>query len=161
MFIEAIRIFREIEKTTKIVVLMEDIDSLLEMHGESEVLNILDGVEKIENIIFLATTNYPEKLGDRIINRPSRFDKRFKMPHPNSETRRMYFAHLAKQHEKNINIKKWVADTENMSMAHLKEVFISVYVFGEKYENAIEVLKTMIETHPNSKEDEDNIGFLR
>ena len=40
------------------------------------------------------TTNYPEKLGARIINRPSRFDKRFKIDLPNAESRKIYFEYL-------------------------------------------------------------------
>jgi hypothetical protein len=88
LFLEAVRIFREIQPDTRLVVLMEDIDSILDDYGESDVLNILDGVDKIEKVIFIATTNFPEFLGERIINRPSRFDKRFKMPHPNTKSRK-------------------------------------------------------------------------
>ena len=106
-------------------------------------------------MVFIATTNYPELLGDRIINRPSRFDKRFKMPHPNSKSRKLYFEHLFKQHEsiKNVyNINKWVKDTDNMSIAHLKELFVAVCILGEKYEDAISVLQAMVEDKLTSSE---------
>jgi hypothetical protein len=33
-------------------------------------LNMLDGAEKLDNVV-LITTNYPEKLEARVINRPS------------------------------------------------------------------------------------------
>ena len=155
LFLEGVRIFREIQPETKIVILMEDIDSILDDYGESDVLNILDGVDRIEKVVFIATTNYPELLGDRIINRPSRFDKRFKMPHPNSKSRKLYFEHLFKQHEsiKNVyNINKWVKDTDNMSIAHLKELFVAVCILGEKYEDAISVLQAMVEDKLTSSE---------
>ena len=79
LFREGVRIFRQIQPNTPLIVLMEDIDSILEQYCESEVLNILDGVDQIDKVVYLATTNYPENLGDRILNRPSRFDKRFKI----------------------------------------------------------------------------------
>lgn len=160
LFLEGIRIFREIQPDTKIVVLMEDIDSILEDYGESDVLNILDGVDRVEKVVFIATTNYPELLGDRIINRPSRFDKRFKMPHPNAKSRKLYFEHLFKQHEsveKTYNIARWVKDTDNMSIAHLKELFVAVCILGEKYEDAISVLQAMVEDKISSNESK--VGF--
>ena len=160
LFLEGIRMFREIQPDTRIVILMEDIDSILDDYGESDVLNILDGVDKIEKVCFIATTNYPELLGDRIINRPSRFDKRFKMPHPNGKSRKLYFEHLFSQHEtvKNIyNIARWVKDTDKMSIAHLKELFIAVCILGEKYEDAIAVLQAMVEDKLTS--DDTKVGF--
>ena len=154
-FIECMRHFRTIQPTTRLVVLMEDIDSLLERFCESEVLNILDGVEKIENVVFLATTNYPEKLGDRIINRPSRFDKRFMMPHPKAKSRRIFFEHLfsyGAADPTQYDLDRWVRDTSGMSVAHLKELFISVCIFGDSYEDAIETLRAMIENPPESSD---------
>ncbi|MCK9458359.1 MAG: ATP-binding protein [Proteobacteria bacterium] len=160
MFLEGVRLFREVQPDTKIVVLMEDIDSLLEEYGESEVLNILDGVEKIERVVFLATTNYPEKLGDRIINRPSRFDRRFMMPNPNKKCRQLYFEHLAKQNPTiKIDIAKWTKDTSGFSIAHLKELFIGVCILGEEYKDAVETLRIMIEERPKSDES-DGFGFI-
>jgi SpoVK/Ycf46/Vps4 family AAA+-type ATPase len=32
---------------------------------------MLDSVEKLDNVVLIATTNYPEKLEARVINRPS------------------------------------------------------------------------------------------
>lgn len=135
MFNDGMRILREIQPETPVVVLMEDIDSTLERYNESEVLNILDGIDQIERVIFLATTNYPERLGARILNRPSRFDKRFKISYPNKESRRMYFEHLIKEHsiqELNIDLDLWVKDTTKFSIAHLKELFIAVVILGDR-----------------------------
>lgn len=124
LFIDGMRTLRQIQPDTPVVVTMEDIDSILQMYNESEVLNILDGVNEVEKVVFLATTNYPEQLGARIINRPSRFDKRFKIDFPNDEARKMYFEHLINEEDRkkhNIKISKWVKDSEGMSIAHLKE----------------------------------------
>jgi GTPase SAR1 family protein len=166
LFTEGMRIFREVEPDTPIVVLMEDIDSTLHHFNESEVLNILDGVNQIEKAVFLATTNYPEELGERIINRPSRFDKRFKIDHPDSQSRKMYFEYLIgekKIDELNIPIDKWVADTEKFSLAHLKELFVAVVILGDQYEEAIETLLSMKEERLDSSKDEyrSQVGFVK
>lgn len=164
LFVEGIRKFREIQPDTPVVILMEDIDSILEMYSESEVLNILDGVNQIEKVVFLATTNYPEKLGARIINRPSRFDKRFKIGHPNEESRRLYFEYIiGKEKIKSlkIDLDKWVEDTEEFPIAHLKELFTAVVILGDEYDDAIEALSCMKEEAPNSANDEQRkqMGF--
>ena len=164
LFLEGIRIFREVQPNTPIVILMEDIDALIRTYDESEVLNILDGVDRVEKVVFLATTNYPEELGERIMNRPSRFDKRFKMPHPKPKSRRMYFEHLIARGtitiDKPIDLDAWVKDTEGMSIAHLKELFIAVCILGEEYEETIGTLRAMVEEHPTSTDDDEKIGFL-
>lgn len=168
LFMEGIRKLREIEKETPVVILMEDIDSILEYYNESEVLNILDGVDEVQKMVFLATTNYPDRLGARIINRPSRFDKRFKIDHPNEESRRIYFEHLIGGKERvkelNIDINRWVKDTKGFSIAHLKELFVAVVILEDDYEQSVKTLKNMKEEiNPRDYEDKPNrsVGFLK
>ena len=172
LFKEGIRYFREIQPETPCVVLMEDIDSTLEMYNESEVLNILDGVDECTKTVFLATTNYPADLGERIMNRPSRFDKRFKIGFPTAEARQLYFEYLIQNNEKTddsvpesvkdmkIDIKKWVKDTKGFSVSHLKELFIAVVILGDEYDDAVETLQTMMDVGSNvEKEEKGNLGF--
>ena len=164
LFIAGVRKFREIQTDTPIVVLMEDIDSILDRYSESEVLNVLDGVNQIDKVVFLATTNYPEKLGDRIINRPSRFDKRFKIGFPNEESRKLYLQFLLKEKEQKnstkIDLEKWVQDTEDFSLAHLKELFIAVVILEDSYDDALETLSNMREEVLDSRDDKPNrMGF--
>src|SRR4029077_7848633 len=124
LFIMGMRLLRQIQPEVPVIVVMEDIDAILEDYSESEVLNILDGVNDVTNTIFLATTNYPEKLGPRIVNRPSRFDKRFKIGYPNEEARRIYLKKLLPSEaiHNNVDIEQWISDTEGFSIAHLKEL---------------------------------------
>jgi SpoVK/Ycf46/Vps4 family AAA+-type ATPase len=106
-------------------------------------------------VVFLATTNYPERLGPRIINRPSRFDKRFKIGHPKAAARKLYLEHVigngdvekgrAEAKRLGVDLKQWVKDTAEMSLAHLKELFIAVLILKDPYEEAIETLKSMKE----------------
>jgi len=165
LFCNGMRTFREIQPDTPVVVLMEDIDAIIESYSESEVLNILDGVDQTEKIVYLATTNYPERLGARILNRPSRFDKRFKMGHPKKKSRYIYFEHLLDDEtisEYDIDLNQWTKDTEGMSIAHLKELFIAVCILGNKYKEVISTLRSMVEENPRSSEDElTGFGFTK
>jgi SpoVK/Ycf46/Vps4 family AAA+-type ATPase len=143
-FIDFIATFRKIEKTRPLIVLLEDIDSIAgeNNHSTSKLLNILDGVKQIEDVVYIATTNYPEKLQERITNRPSRFDRRYKVELPNEEIRRAYILHkLTDDDLKNIDIDMWVDRTEGMSLSHLKEVIISTIVMGRDYEDVMENLE--------------------
>lgn len=169
-FIIGTRSFREIEPSRPFIVLMEDIDTLTEIFGESIIGNILDGIEGIDKVVFLATTNYPERLGDRIINRPSRFDKRFKIGMPSHASRKLYLDHLIsigeaepeattetatttkkakkspKKHKHSMpgfDMAQWVRDTEGMSLAHVKELFVSVTIMGYEYDRALAQLVAM------------------
>ena len=160
-FIDGMRVLRTIQQDTPIVVMMEDIDSIIKVHSESEVLNILDGVNDVQKVVFLATTNYPGELGGRIINRPSRFDKRFKIGFPKAASRKMYLESIIGKAELasfKIDLDKWVADTKKFSIAHLKELFIAVVILGDKYEDAIVTLQNMKEEIID-KEKEDMVGF--
>ena len=160
LFSDGLRTFREIQPDTPIVVLMEDLDSILDMYDESEVLNILDGVDDIDKVVFLGTTNFPEVLQERFLNRPSRFDRRFHMPHPTAEHRKIYFSHLKSGKEDviaaanvTIDIDRWVKDTDEMSIAHCKELFISSVIFGNEYKSVVKELQELNEDRPNSKFD--------
>jgi SpoVK/Ycf46/Vps4 family AAA+-type ATPase len=161
LFVSGMRVLRQIQPETPVVVIMEDIDSILEMYNESLILNILDGVNQMDKVVFLATTNYPDKLGHRIMNRPSRFDKRFRIGFPSDESRRMYFEHLigAENISKlRIDLDKWVADTNEFSIAHLKELFVAVIILGDEYKDALKTLKKMKEDIKD-KDYEATMGF--
>jgi len=145
LFIQGMRVFRTIQPETPVVVIMEDIEALLRNSDSSSILNLLDGINGFERIVYLATTNYPEKLEPRIKNRPSRFDRRYKIDNPGQETRKTYLDFLLSKSDKikGLDIEKWVKDTNGMSFSHIKELFISVNVFGYSYDEALEDLREM------------------
>jgi predicted AAA+ superfamily ATPase len=139
-FTQFIGTFRKIEPKRPLVVLLEDIDSIASenKYQTARLLNILDGVKQIEGVVYIATTNYPEKLEERITNRPSRFDRRYKVELPNEEIRRAYILNkLTPEDIKQNDIEEWVERTEGMSLSHLKEVLISVIVMGRTFEETI------------------------
>ena len=143
-FIDFISTFRKIEPNRPLIVLLEDLDSIAgeSNYSTSKLLNILDGVKQIEDVVYIATTNYPEKLQERITNRPSRFDRRYKVELPNEEIREAYIRHKLKEEDlKNVDIQEWVKRTEGMSLSHLKEVVISTIVMGREFEEVMDNLE--------------------
>jgi SpoVK/Ycf46/Vps4 family AAA+-type ATPase len=156
MFVAAYRIFRRVQPDTPMVVLMEDVDTILERKNESKVLNLLDGAEVAGKVVFLATTNYPEKLGPRIMNRPSRFDRVYIIGHPKEESRRLYLtAMMLEQDYEVIDVDQWVRDTHGLSLAHLKELFIGVVALGEDYHETLAILKDMKRRRVSAEDEEE------
>lgn len=162
LFLDGMRAIRKIQPETPVVVIMEDIDSIIEEHSESEVLNILDGVNEVHKVVFLATTNFPDRLGKRIVNRPSRFDKRFKIGMPCHETRVAYIKHLFRNvsdaEKQNIDYEEWSKDMEDLSLAHIKELFVAVVILGDSYKDAVGTLQNMKENIDNREYG--NMGFI-
>jgi SpoVK/Ycf46/Vps4 family AAA+-type ATPase len=154
-----IKQFRTIEKERPVVVVLEDIDTLIQQYGESEVLSILDGESSISNVVFLATTNYPENLDGRVVNRPSRFDRVVKIGMPNKDARLAYLK------SRNLGVDeselvKWADLTDGFSIAHLKEVVVGVMCFGNVLEEEIKRLKAMAKA-PKSGDFGKQTGFGR
>jgi hypothetical protein len=152
LFSSALRAFRQIQPATPIIVLMEDLDAIIENFDESQVINILDGVDLVDKVVFLGSTNYPELLGPRILNRPSRFDKRFKIGMPSDEARGIYLEDLVRRSGLSLNLKQWVKDTKDFSLAHVKELFISVNIIQDDYNDALDTLRTMSDRISSSTE---------
>jgi len=151
--IKSIQFFRKAEPTRPLLVIMEDIDALFGRDGdnhESAILNLLDGVMQIDNVVFLATGNYPEKLAARITDRPSRFDRVIHIGPPAKEDREFYINHLIDslplENKKQVDIQRWVKDTDSLSVAHIKELVISVMLYGKEYGETLHSLDKM--KHP-------------
>lgn len=152
-FVDFIPTLRKIERTRPIITILEDLDAIASEnnYSTSRLLNILDGVKQIEGIVYIATTNYPEKLQERITNRPSRFDRRYQVELPNAEIRRAYILNkLDKRDQKKIDIDDWVEKSKDMSLSHLKELIISVLVMGKSFEEALQIL-TGLKDRPRNK----------
>jgi hypothetical protein len=131
---------RQIEPHRPIIVILEDIDTIIKKHGEAEVLAILDGEMSVPNVVFLATTNYPENLDGRVVNRPSRFDQIVKIGMPSADARKLY---LERKGIPADEIDRWVELSEGFSIAHLKEMIIGVLCFEDPLDEVVERLQKM------------------
>ncbi len=152
LFVSGYRVFRQVQPNTPIVVIMEDLDTILDRSNESRILNLLDGAENADQVVFLATTNYPERLGPRIMNRPSRFDRVYRVPHPGIQAREVYLENIANGAD--VDVKSWAKQTGGLSLAHLKELFIGVHIMGGDEKQTIQVLRGMRDKHTSAEDDE-------
>lgn len=146
LLIHGLALFRSIQPDTPIVVPMEDIDEIA-AGDSSTFLNMLDGIyAQFKRVVFVATTNYPERLERRVTNRPSRFDCVITMDHPNLAARQMYLDALAADVDPAIFDKtKAAGDTEKLGFSHLKELFTSVAILDIPYTTALEKIRRMAE----------------
>jgi hypothetical protein len=135
-------ILRKIEPERRLIVLLEDVDETINRYGEHDLLALLDGEQQVDNVVMIATTNYPDRLGARIVNRPSRFDERILVDMPSAEARRVYFKKVA--HSISVSmLETWVTDTEGLSVAHLRELTAAVLCLDQPYELVLERLRSM------------------
>ena len=112
------------------VLVLEDLDSLVNDENRSFFLNQLDGFEQNHGMIVLATTNHAERIDSAIIDRPSRFDRKYHFNRPALEERSQYLADWQQRLSGECG---WTAEqvdpiaaiTEAFSFAYLKELVVS------------------------------------
>ena len=149
---KSIRQMRLIEPDRLIVVVFEDIDAIIEHYGEEEILSILDGEQMVDNILFVATTNYPEKLDERLTHRPSRFDVVTLINNPGYESRLDYLnTKLVDIYETEV-IEKMARDTDDLSMADIKELMVSILCYKYEIDATVKRLKDARSAKYNSDE---------
>ena len=112
------------------MLLFEDLDALVNEQNQSFFLNQLDGFEKNEGLIVLATTNHPERIDGVIIDRPSRFDRKYHFELPDEDQRRLFLqqwqSQLSDKTEWTDEVVALLAtDTKDFSYAYLKELVVS------------------------------------
>ena len=151
---------RKIEPERPIVALIEDIDAQVERFGEDGYLALLDGETQVDNIVYVASSNYPERLDKRFVDRPSRFDTIRWIGMPSHAARQVYLQAKDPSLDGD-ELAYWVTQTEGFSIAHLRELVILVRCFGRPLEVAIARLDKMRLRHPNSNEAPDRtpLGF--
>jgi SpoVK/Ycf46/Vps4 family AAA+-type ATPase len=148
-YISGYKEFRRFYPDEFLAVILEDIDAIIDTYGESDVLEVLDGVAEVDNVVFIATTNYPNKLGARIINRPSRFDKRFNIFLPSDESRKIFLSNLFERVDNiEVDINNLTELTKGLTLAHLKELFISIVINGFSQETALQTVQDMRQEIP-------------
>lgn len=151
---------RSVEKDRPIVCILEDIDAVIRNYGESDILSFLDGETRVDRMITIATTNYPELLDKRIIARPRRFDRLVYIGMPDESIRRHYFTmKLVNSSEK--EIEEWVELSKNFSFAALSDLIISVKCLGNDLYETVDHLKQLLRAKPSSTkfEEEQKFGF--
>jgi len=123
-------VFVRARKTTPSVVVLEDLDSLIDNQNRAFFLNELDGFAANTGVVVLATTNHPEKLDPAILDRPSRFDRKYYFNLPAAPERLAFIASWNQSQEPELRLHEsslpaLVEATDGFSFAYLKELFLS------------------------------------
>jgi SpoVK/Ycf46/Vps4 family AAA+-type ATPase len=107
------------------ILCFEDLDGLIEEGlALSFFLNLLDGLEPLEGVLVIATTNRPEKIDPAIARRPSRFDRVFAIQPPDRTLRRAFFERALRGQWPPATLDRLAARTDSMSVAFLKELVV-------------------------------------
>lgn len=138
-----LKAIKRIEPERNMICIFEDIDEILHANSEAQVLSVLDGEHNVDRVLNIATTNYPERLGARIINRPSRFDRRILVGMPTGESRAFYLKRATDGDLSGDKLEQWVKDTDGMSIAHLRELVVAVYCLDQPYDEVVSRLSEM------------------
>lgn len=84
------RVFARARECSPCLMVFEDLDALINDENRSFFLNELDGFAANSGILTIATTNHPGKLDPAILDRPSRFDRKYHFGLPGLDERRAY-----------------------------------------------------------------------
>jgi ATP-dependent 26S proteasome regulatory subunit len=84
-------VFQRARMTTPCLLILEDIDSI-DDKSRAFFLNELDGFDTNTGLMVLAPTNHPDRLDPAILDRPSRFDRKYYFDLPAEAERSAYIA---------------------------------------------------------------------
>ena len=123
-------VFSRARKQAPCIMVLEDIDALLTEGSRSLFLNALDGFASNAGVITLATTNHPERLDPSIVERPSRFDRKYHFDLPGAETRARYVDAWNERLREPLRLRdegcaQLAEATDGFSFAYIQEVFVA------------------------------------
>ncbi len=129
-----------------VMLVMEELDSKLDTN-EEDILDLLDGESNIDNLIVLATTNYIDKIPNRVKSRPSRFATVIEIGKPSQATRAAFLhSRIRSEHKNQIDINQIAEITQDFTIDHLKELIVCMFCFRIPPVKAVEKMKEMIAT---------------
>jgi AAA+ superfamily predicted ATPase len=125
-------VFKRARREPTLVVL-EDLDSMINDANRAYFLNELDGFRVNTGVVVLATTNHPDRLDTAIVDRPSRFDRKYHFDLPAAAERWAYIAKWNSELQPELRVSPLAAaaivgQTDGFSFAYLKELFVSSMV---------------------------------
>lgn len=142
------------------MVIFEEFDQILEEGGEEDMLRLLDGQVQKNNVIYLATTNFLDKIPKRML-RPGRFSRTIEVFPPNIEARTAYINLVSK--DKSI-VNALSETTDGFTIDELKEAVLSINCLGYSMISAVDRIKETSELidklKRNSKEQDVDVEEL-
>jgi hypothetical protein len=124
------KVFKQARQSAPCLLVLEDLDSLINDENRSFFLNELDGFASNSGIVTLATTNHPERLDSAIVERPSRFDRKYHFELPALTERVAYITMWNDTLKEGMRLSDSAVNqiaelTDGFSFAYLKELCVS------------------------------------
>lgn len=137
------------------IFIFEELATTIKEERLSDILDFLDGETSIGKSIVIATTNYPEALPGNIVNRHSRFDKRYRFNEPSKEDRKKIIEMYLKQEvtDEQIDI------TKSMPASALKELAMLIRLKKMSFEDAVKELKQFNEENKKAFAETQKLGI--
>lgn len=134
-------IFDRARRIAPCTIVFEDLDAQITERNRSFFLNQLDGFAPNAGLLVLATTNHPERLDPAIIERPSRFDRKYHFPLPGAESRSAFLQRWTERLDPQLrlgaeSLAKIIEETDGFSFAYLKELCLSAVLRWMKQRSA-------------------------
>jgi hypothetical protein len=134
-------IFDRARRIAPCVIVFEDLDAQITPRNRSFFLNQLDGFAANAGLLVLATTNHPERLDPAVVERPSRFDRKYHFPLPVAEDRSIFLGRWTERLDPHLRLgadqhAKLVEETGGFSFAYLKELCLSAVLRWMKHRPA-------------------------
>jgi hypothetical protein len=148
-----------IQPETRVLIIFEEMDDHVR-RDEATLLHVLDGEVQKKNAMFIATTNYIDKIPARV-RRPGRFSTVVEVKFPNTEARRAYLKTKLKDATV---IETIVERTNEFSIDELKEVVRGHYCMGKDLNSYISYVAKnsgkQIDQKNSDDYDDDDQGFI-
>lgn len=146
------QVFHRARQLRPCVLIFEDLDALVNADNRSFFLNQLDGFERNVGMLVVATTNHPERIDPAILDRPSRFDRKYHFGLPAASERAAYFRLWQERLAQETNwpptsIADLVERTKGYSFAYLKELVVSSLLrwMSHSHQEFVSTLKVQCE----------------
>jgi SpoVK/Ycf46/Vps4 family AAA+-type ATPase len=137
---DSMQVFRTMEPDRDLIVVMEDIDEIVRSWGEQELLEMMDGMNSVNHVLFIASTNHPECMSAKL-RRPGRFDRKVKIPNPDFNQRKQYFAMKYENRLSEDRIESLAYHTDGFGFGQMREVFISHKGYGRPLSESVKYVK--------------------
>lgn len=120
---------RTISPDRMIMVVMEEFDAAIKNYDESGYLTMLDGQIQVDNVVYMATTNYIELIPPRLL-RPGRFSRSLEIGYPTAAARKAYIEAVFPAISSS-ELKRIVTHTKGCSIDECREVIQAHLLLGD------------------------------
>lgn len=130
------------ENQSNILVLFMDEAEVMLQHEEASYLTFLDGTDSISNFVFIACTNYFNKIPVRIRKRKSRIKHAYEINSLPLEVYKEYIREKApRMSESNVSAFAYLASEKPLTIDELKNALLDYRLDGLSIEEAVENAK--------------------